>query len=632
MSPLRVFAPAALVVATLLSAPALIVAAESPPFPHVRHRPVFQPVSATQPRPFTVDGPNSITASFDAFSLTTLVSPTGAGTVTRTPNQTLYNPGAKVALGAQAIPGYLFSSWSGDLTGVNNPDTVLMNTNKTVTANFILSAQACGGWQFVPTASQPPARQDACSIWDPVRHRMLVYGGRGQQITPVFSDTWGLTVAPLAAWTQVDPGGGGPGGRFHALSVYDPVRDRLLIYSGTPDNLNLIGDVWALTLAGTPAWTQVIGTTGTFPTPRNRPSVIYDPPRDRLLLFGGKITCGPFCEQYMNDVWQLDLSGTPAWTQLSPSGTPPAGRYGHGVIYDPARDRMVVFGGSSLATDTNGAWALSLSGTMTWTNLNPTGAPHAYFDLNFAYDPIRDRVLAISQDGSQRISSLDFSNRPNAPFWCQMYPLGPDPGVRVGQVTAYDPDDDLVLLSGGAPTVASPPYTNSLRLDLSGGLFLDTSGINGVSIGDKWCYGSGETATLLANAYGGNGFDSWGGDASGTSNPTTLTMNAYKIVQARFSSRATGMGDVPIAFALEVRPNPAVGPAEIEYSLPRAANVRLRVFDVAGREVERLADGTQPAGRHVIRWGEGRQLRAGIYVIRFDTPAGAWTKRLALLR
>ena len=99
--------------------------------------------------------------------------------------------------------------------------------------------------------------------------------------------------------------------------------------------------------------------------------------------------------------------------------------------------------------------------------------------------------------------------------------------------------------------------------------------------------------------------------------------------------RVTGVDDQPVAFALGVHPNPSAGPADIEYSLPREAPVRLRVFDVAGREVARLVDGPQPAGRHVAIWSgtpAAAHARAGIYLIRFETPEGTWTKRLALLR
>jgi uncharacterized repeat protein (TIGR02543 family) len=58
------------------------------------------------------------------------------GTVTKTPNQTSYTSGQTVTLQATPNAGYTFSGWSGDLTGTTNPATLVMNANKSVTANF----------------------------------------------------------------------------------------------------------------------------------------------------------------------------------------------------------------------------------------------------------------------------------------------------------------------------------------------------------------------------------------------------------------------------------------------------------------------------------------------------------------
>ena len=584
----------------------------------------------TNPLTVTMDAAKNITANFQAYSLTTIVSPSGSGTVTRNPDQAAFDVGGtKVALAAQPNRGYLFGSWSGDLTGTNNPDTVLMNANKTVTANFV-ATPVCGGWSLVPTPSTPPPRERVTSVWDPVRHRMLIYGGswdHGLDTHTVYGDTWGLSFAGAPNWTQVQPGGG-PGARSGAIGVYDPIRDRMIIYGGYAEAYGspALGDVWALTLSGTPTWAQLAAG---GPGGRDFASLIYDPVRDRLLLFGGY---GNGNDQ--NDVWQLNLSDTPTWTQIVPSGTPPPPRSRHGAIYDPVRDRMVVFGGN--ASPASGAWALSLSGSGAWTDLTPTGVPYDPTAVHSIYDPIRDRVLVFYGLGKETISTLDFSNRPNQPFWCQVNSQGPSPSALVDALV-YDPDDDLVLSTSlvchrGEPGECVDGVTVSYRLDLSGGFFLDTSGINGQASATQWCYDSGATATVTANANTGYGFDVWNGDASGTSNPLTLTMDSYKVVQAWFSGRGTGVEDPPVAFGLELRPNPAVGAAHVEYSLPRAAKVRLRVFDIAGREVERLADGMQPPGRHTVVWGQGRGLRAGIYFMRFETPAGTWSKRLVLLR
>ena len=60
------------------------------------------------------------------------------GTVAKNPNQATYNHGTSVQLTATPNPGYTFSSWSGDATGSTNPLSVLMISNKNITANFTL--------------------------------------------------------------------------------------------------------------------------------------------------------------------------------------------------------------------------------------------------------------------------------------------------------------------------------------------------------------------------------------------------------------------------------------------------------------------------------------------------------------
>ncbi len=61
---------------------------------------------------------------------------TGSGSVTKNPDKALYNSGDVVELTAAPAAGWVFSGWSGDLTGNTNPQSLTMNANKTVTATF----------------------------------------------------------------------------------------------------------------------------------------------------------------------------------------------------------------------------------------------------------------------------------------------------------------------------------------------------------------------------------------------------------------------------------------------------------------------------------------------------------------
>jgi len=63
----------------------------------------------------------------------------GNGAVTKDPDQDTYEYGTEVELTAIPDTGWSFSHWSGDLLGNNNPETITMDEDKTVTAHFIIN-------------------------------------------------------------------------------------------------------------------------------------------------------------------------------------------------------------------------------------------------------------------------------------------------------------------------------------------------------------------------------------------------------------------------------------------------------------------------------------------------------------
>ncbi len=91
------------------------------------------------PTTVTMDASKTVTAVFvRAFNLTTAVSPQGGGTVGANPAPGPYAEGASVTLTATPAAGYEFDRWEGALTGSTNPATLVMDSNKSVTAVFRL--------------------------------------------------------------------------------------------------------------------------------------------------------------------------------------------------------------------------------------------------------------------------------------------------------------------------------------------------------------------------------------------------------------------------------------------------------------------------------------------------------------
>ena len=94
--------------------------------------------------------PNMYVVGGTQYTLTTSVA-SGQGSIT--PSSGSYEEGASVTVTAKASEGYAFDRWGGDLSGSTNPATITMNSNKTISAYFVVdnrtyytvSAQAAPG-------------------------------------------------------------------------------------------------------------------------------------------------------------------------------------------------------------------------------------------------------------------------------------------------------------------------------------------------------------------------------------------------------------------------------------------------------------------------------------------------------
>jgi uncharacterized repeat protein (TIGR02543 family) len=82
-------------------------------------------------------GHRAVTATFTQDEYTLAVSTVGSGSVISEPVQATYHYGDVVTLTASADPEWTFAGWSGDVISANNPTTITMDSDKTVTATFV---------------------------------------------------------------------------------------------------------------------------------------------------------------------------------------------------------------------------------------------------------------------------------------------------------------------------------------------------------------------------------------------------------------------------------------------------------------------------------------------------------------
>jgi hypothetical protein len=314
-------------------------------------------------------------------------------------------------------------------------------------------------WIQLNPSGTPPAITNSASVaYDQPGNHLIVFT---QDLVWVLSNANGLGGTP--AWTQLFPTGTPPTLVFSGLTVaYDPGSNRLMTFG------SLTNSVYILTNAngtgGTPQWIQ-LSPLGPLPTPRHDNSIVYDAANDRLIIFGG--CANVFCVE-LNDVWVLSnangLGGTPQWTQLNPSGGPPAARSDLAAAYVPGSNAMIIFGGDLGPTGINDSWVLSnangLGGPPQWTQLSPGNPPLDRYNMAAGYNTNTNRLVITegvsnypSQGGFLDNSTwqLDGANGAGPVAWIQLFPTGTLPSPRDNDEynAAMDSVNNRLIMFGG---------------------------------------------------------------------------------------------------------------------------------------------------------------------------------------
>jgi parallel beta-helix repeat protein len=83
-------------------------------------------------------------------------------------------------------------------------------------------------------------------------------------------------------------------------------------------------------------------------------------------------------------------------------------------------------------------------------------------------------------------------------------------------------------------------------------------------------------------------------------------------------------------------PNPFNPQTTIQYSLASHGRVEIKIYDVAGKLVQTLANETQVAGQHSVVWRgidrRGSQVASGVYFVRMIAGSQVFTKKMVLLK
>ncbi len=94
---------------------------------------------------------------------------------------------------------------------------------------------------------------------------------------------------------------------------------------------------------------------------------------------------------------------------------------------------------------------------------------------------------------------------------------------------------------------------------------------------------------------------------------------------------------IPIAYALHQNyPNPFNPITTLRYDLPVDNHVTIIIYDLSGREVNRIVNASQPAGHHSVMWNStnsfGKPVSAGVYLYQIRAGDFVQTRKMVLLK
>lgn len=298
-------------------------------------------------------------------------------------------------------------------------------------------AQAQNWSDITPSSGpMPAARTNASAIYDIVRHRMLVFGGRAA--TGDLNDIWSFDLTSHT-WTDVTPSNGSaPGARRTPNTVLDSIGNQMLMWSGQ-GGAGLFNDVWAFDLTAE-TWSEFTST-GSTPNIRYGVASVFDPMTRELVAFAGFTSLGRF-----DDTWRFDPVSV-SWNDVSPTASKPAARCLHSASYDGTGHRMIIYGGQSTGARGD-TWAFDLT-LNTWTELLPTASPAGRFFTAHVYAAPTHQVVIfggnLGSSKSDEVWGLDLSTN----TWQQIAPSGTSPVARDGATGIYVQSEDRMIIFGG---------------------------------------------------------------------------------------------------------------------------------------------------------------------------------------
>ena len=153
-------------------------------------------------------------------------------------------------------------------------------------------------------------------------------------------------------------------------------------------------------------------------------------------------------------------------------------------------------------------------------------------------------------------------------------------------------------------------------------------------------YDFNEVVELKVNESTNYVFVNWNGASGDTSKTKLITMIGDTTITAYFESTTdveTKNTKKPTSYSLSQNyPNPFNPETRIQYQLPKAGRVKLTVYNIRGQVVRVLEEAIKPSGFYTVIWDArnsiGERVPTGVYLYRIETSEFHQVKKMVLIR
>lgn len=193
------------------------------------------------------------------------------------------------------------------------------------------------------STARPSARADVAFHWVSSLSRFLLFGGTEGTATNATrrNDLWTVavdTAASTGTWAQLAPTGTPPSARNAACTAFDPVRQRLIVFGGEGPGAVALGGTFQYDVATNTWFTDT--PTGSIPSIRSFAACAWDTAAGVLMLYGGYDGAG-----MLSDVFAYDPVAQ-QWATYVPA-TSAGNLSDAAAAYSAELGGMLMFGGQS---------------------------------------------------------------------------------------------------------------------------------------------------------------------------------------------------------------------------------------------------------------------------------------------